>query len=65
MNNLDPDMRKLFDSLGINETSEVDKETVDFIYDFVEQHGGIEQVKREMESRPPPPPPSGKLQSKR
>lgn len=59
MNNLDPDMRKLFDSLGINETSEVDKETVDFIYDFVEQHGGIEQVKREMESRPPPPPPSG------
>ncbi|XP_033746820.1 neural Wiskott-Aldrich syndrome protein-like [Pecten maximus] len=54
MNNLDPDMKGLFESVGIDENEVVDKETVDFIYDFVEQHGGIDAVKAEMASRPPP-----------
>ena len=51
-----------------------DKETADFIYDFVEKHGGIEKATRQLEASktakapnppshrghapPPPPPPS-------
>ncbi|OWF35295.1 Wiskott-Aldrich syndrome protein [Mizuhopecten yessoensis] len=58
MNNLEPDMKGLFESVGIDENEVVDKETVDFIYDFVEQHGGIDAVKAEMASRPPPDAPS-------
>ncbi|XP_069142757.1 actin nucleation-promoting factor WASL-like [Argopecten irradians] len=58
MNNLDPDMKGLFESVGIDENEVVDKETVDFIYDFVEQHGGIDAVKAEMASRPPPAAPA-------
>ena len=46
MDNLDPDMHKLFESVGIQPDTNVDKETIDFIYDFVEQHGGIEAVKK-------------------
>ncbi|KAK7486732.1 hypothetical protein BaRGS_00022016 [Batillaria attramentaria] len=53
MNNLDSDMQQLFQSVGISGDSQVDKETVDFIYDFVEKHGGIEAV------RAPPPPSRG------
>nr|KAG5699502.1 hypothetical protein BaRGS_020061 [Batillaria attramentaria] len=59
MNNLDSDMQQLFQSVGISGDSQVDKETVDFIYDFVEKHGGIEAVRQEMKQRPPPPPPPG------
>lgn len=47
MNNLDHDMQKLFQSVGIKPEDKVDKEIVDFIYDFVEKHGGIEAVKKE------------------
>ena len=55
-------MKNLFISVGISNNDQVDKETIDFIYDFVEKNGGIEQVKKEMLSRPPPPPPpSGTL----
>nr|XP_022295886.1 neural Wiskott-Aldrich syndrome protein-like [Crassostrea virginica] len=57
MDKLDEDMKNLFISVGISNNDQVDKETIDFIYDFVEKNGGIEQVKREMLSRPPPPPP--------
>jgi hypothetical protein len=57
MDKLDEDMKNLFNSVGISDNDQVDKETLDFIYDFVEKNGGIEQVKKEMKSRPPPPPP--------
>lgn len=61
MEKLDDDMKNLFYSVGISDNDQVDKETIDFIYDFVEKNGGIEQVKKEMMIRPPPPPPpSGK-----
>lgn len=61
MEKLDEDMKNLFYSVGISDNDVVDKETIDFIYDFVEKNGGIEQVKKEMMIRPPPPPPpSGK-----
>ena len=48
MKDLEPDMQMLFQSVGI--TEDVDKETVDFIYDFVEKHGGIEAVKKDLGS---------------
>ena len=57
MEKLDDDMKNLFYSVGISDNDQVDKETIDFIYDFVEKNGGIEQVKKEMMIRPPPPPP--------
>ncbi|XP_050414103.2 actin nucleation-promoting factor WASL [Patella vulgata] len=60
MNNLEPEMQNLFQSVGISSDDPVDKETVDFIYDFVEKHGGMDAVKKEIAGRPaPPPPPSG------
>ncbi|XP_059163977.1 actin nucleation-promoting factor WASL-like isoform X3 [Physella acuta] len=65
MNNLDPDMQTLFQSVGITADANVDKETVDFIYDFVEKHGGIEAVKKAIgpvksNAAPPPPPPNNR-----
>ncbi|XP_076447421.1 actin nucleation-promoting factor WAS-like [Babylonia areolata] len=60
MNNLDPDMKQLFSLVGIDKEEEIDKDTVDFIYDFVEKSGGMEVLRKEMKQRPPPPaPPSG------
>ncbi|CAL1534562.1 unnamed protein product, partial [Lymnaea stagnalis] len=64
MNNLEPEMRNLFQSVGIAQDQEVDKETVDFIYDFVEKHGGMDAVKKEFggsKSMPPPPPPGSRM----
>ncbi|XP_063442766.1 actin nucleation-promoting factor WASL-like isoform X6 [Mytilus trossulus] len=58
MNNLDNDMKSLFQQVGISDTTDMDKETVDFIYDFVEQHGGIEKIREEIKKKPPPPPSS-------
>ncbi|CAG5128912.1 unnamed protein product, partial [Candidula unifasciata] len=65
MNNLDQDMQRLFQSVGIKPEDKVDKEVVDFIYDFVEKHGGIEAVKKEFgpgsaKAMPPPPPPANR-----
>lgn len=64
MNNLDNDMKSLFQQVGISDTTDMDKETVDFIYDFVEQHGGIEKIREEIKKKPPPPPSSHKLSPK-
>ena len=57
-NNVDPDMKELFDMVGVKD--DTDKETIDFIYDFVNKSGGIEAVREEIKKeRPlPPPPPS-------
>lgn len=54
MDNLDPDMKTLFEQVGIQEGA--DKDTVDFIYDFVEKHGGIDAIKKEISTGPLPPP---------
>ena len=56
MKKLDPDMKALFEQVGIHDQSQVDEETLDFIYDFVDKHGGINAVREEMAKRPPPPP---------
>ncbi|KAM4611116.1 actin nucleation-promoting factor WAS-like [Polymixia lowei] len=59
-NNLDPDLLKLLSSAGISEAEMKDEETSQLIYDFIEQSGGMEAVKQEMNrgaAAPPPPPP--------
>ncbi|RXN29412.1 sodium-coupled neutral amino acid transporter 3-like protein [Labeo rohita] len=47
-NNLDPDLKKLFNSAGISDAELADKETSKIIYDFIEQSGGLDAVKEEM-----------------
>ena len=51
VNNVDMDgnWKKLLDLIGITEDQMQEKKTMDFIYDFVEQRGGIENVTREIE----------------
>ena len=60
MNNIDPKWKKLFDSAGITEKELEDEETSQFIYDFIEKHGGIDKAAEEMENvnRLAPAPPS-------
>ncbi|EPY74995.1 wiskott-Aldrich syndrome protein [Camelus ferus] len=61
VNNLDPDLRNLFSRAGISEAQLTDAETSKFIYEFIENQGGLEAVRKEMRRQdplPPPPPPS-------
>lgn len=39
----------MFDTIGVTENQLQDEETSQFIYDFVEQHGGIEKATKELE----------------
>lgn len=58
-NNLDPDLWKLLSQAGISEDEMRDEKTSQLIYDVIEQSGGMEAVKREVNrgAGPPPPPP--------
>ncbi|KAM6986853.1 actin nucleation-promoting factor WASL-like isoform 2-T2 [Aplochiton taeniatus] len=58
LNNLDPELKNLFDLCGISEAQLKDKETSKVIYDFIEKKGGVEAVKNELRRQAPPPPPS-------
>ncbi|XP_029017206.1 WASP like actin nucleation promoting factor b isoform X2 [Betta splendens] len=58
LNNLDPELKNLFDMCGISEAQLKDKETSKVIYDFIEKKGGVEAVKDELRRQAPPPPPS-------
>uniref|UniRef100_G3Q4T3 WASP like actin nucleation promoting factor b n=1 Tax=Gasterosteus aculeatus aculeatus TaxID=481459 RepID=G3Q4T3_GASAC len=58
LNNLDPELKSLFDMCGISEAQLKDKETSRAIYDFIEKKGGVEAVKNELRREAPPPPPS-------
>ncbi|XP_059360759.1 actin nucleation-promoting factor WASL-like isoform X3 [Carassius carassius] len=58
LNNLDPELKILFDMCGISEAQLKDKETSKDIYEFIEQRGGVEAVKNELRRQAPPPPPS-------
>ena len=49
MNNIDPQWKRLFDTIGVTQTQLEDEETSKFIYDFVESHGGIEKAAQELE----------------
>ncbi|XP_057293238.1 actin nucleation-promoting factor WASL-like isoform X2 [Hydractinia symbiolongicarpus] len=64
VDNIDPQWKKLFDTIGVTAKQLQDEETSQFIYDFVESHGGIEKATKELEkaspptqAAPPPPPP--------
>ncbi|XP_077565956.1 actin nucleation-promoting factor WASL-like isoform X2 [Stigmatopora nigra] len=48
LNNLDPELKNLFDMCGISEAELKDKETSKVIYDFIEKKGGVEAVKNEL-----------------
>ncbi|MCI4388858.1 hypothetical protein PGIGA_G00090920 [Pangasianodon gigas] len=58
LNNLDPELKSLFDVCGISEAQLKDRETSKVIYDFIEKKGGVEAVKSEFRRQAPPPPPS-------
>nr|XP_024662252.1 wiskott-Aldrich syndrome protein isoform X1 [Maylandia zebra] len=59
-NNLDPDLMRLLSQAGISEAEMRDERTSQLIYNVIEQSGGMEAVKREVNrsaTGPPPPPP--------
>lgn len=58
MKKLDPEMKALFEQIGLDEQSEVDEETMDFIYDFVDKHGGLNAVREDLARRQPPAAPT-------
>lgn len=48
LNNLDPDLWKLLSQAGISEAEMRDEKTSQLIYNVIEQSGGMEAVKREV-----------------
>lgn len=70
MDNLDPNLKRLFDDAGVSAQELQDEDTAQFIYDFIESSGGIDAVTQQSQkpraSRPamptipqPPIPSSG------
>lgn len=62
MNKVEDSVKELFASAGITEKHMEDEETVKFIYNFIDEIGGVEAVKKEQDrqrSRRPPPTPPG------
>ncbi|KAM9351256.1 WASP actin nucleation promoting factor b [Symphorus nematophorus] len=59
-NNLDPDLWKLLSQAGISEEEMKDEQTSQLIYNVIEQSGGMEAVKRELNRGAAPPPPPGR-----
>ena len=55
MNNLDPDLKALFDQAGISDDQLTDINTATFIYDFIEEQGGMEAIKKNMSAAAVPP----------
>ncbi|CAM4567176.1 unnamed protein product [Leuciscus chuanchicus] len=51
LNDLDPELKQLFDMCGISEDQLKDKETSKVIFDFIEKKGGVEAVKKELRQR--------------
>ena len=52
MDNIDPDVKKLFDDAGISEQDLTDEATSQFIYDFIENMGGVAAVKQQVKRAP-------------
>ena len=57
-NSLDPEVKALFDAAGVTEESLKDKDTAEFLYDFIEQAGGVEGIKKYNAAAPKAPPPA-------
>lgn len=63
-NNLDPDLQKLLSQAGIGEDEMRDEKTSQLIYNVIEQSGGMEAVKREVnrgQTRKASPRPPGRV----
>jgi len=60
LENVDPNLKKFFQKAGVDEKALQDRDTREFIYDFIDKHGGVEAALREVNSNniqaPPPPP---------
>ena len=61
--NVDPNLKKFFHKAGVDKRVLQDKDTREFIYDFIDKHGGVEAAIREVNAQPeplvasaPPPP---------
>ena len=54
---MDPALKNLFDTAGITSQQLQDKETSKFIYEFLEQHGGVDSVADPAPLSMAPPPP--------
>lgn len=54
---IDPTLKEFLDKAGVSETQMQDKNTREFIYDFIKNHGGIDRVKNEVQVTAVPPPP--------
>ena len=61
LENVDPNLKKFFQKAGVDERILQNKDTREFIYDFIDKHGGVEAALREVnnlnEGIAPPPPP--------
>ena len=55
--NVDPKLKQFFSKAGVSERELQDKDTRDFIYDFIDKHGGIEAALEEVERKTPAPAP--------
>ena len=55
MDNLNPDLKALFDQTGISDDQLTDINTATFIYDFIEEQGGMEAIKKNMSAAAVPP----------
>lgn len=57
---VDPELKAFFDKVGISESHLKHQKTREFIYDFIEQNGGMNAIKKEIVPSPqqqtPPPP---------
>lgn len=54
----DPQLKQFFNKAGVSDIQLRDKDTRDFIYDFINTHGGLDAVKLEVvENVPKKPPP--------
>ena len=47
LENVDPNLKKFFHKAGVDEKALQDKDTRDFIYDFIDKHGGVEAALRD------------------
>ncbi|XP_015915312.1 actin nucleation-promoting factor WASL [Parasteatoda tepidariorum] len=54
--NVDEDLKVFFTLAGVSDKELNDLETRNFIYDFLENHGGVEKAKQEIAEKCTPPP---------
>ena len=48
LDSVDPNLKKFLQKAGVNEKALQEKDTRDFIYDFIDKHGGVEAALRKV-----------------